>query len=262
MPNVTIDVETLKVEPSDITHGSTLSRTLNGEKRLYWNGQGSYDIFLNALDEAIKIEYDNGRILGDKYAEVYTSIISLALEKGIQVSFNNSELKLKVEELKLKAAEIDADLAIKAIDVQLKKQELGLKEKEMKLREKEMGLKEKELILRNKQLEEEMKLTKLKQENIRAQTKVLDRQIDGFSDYLKVKLLEIQLKSFTDMFSSGMLDIDENTMPEVLKSSKFTESYNMVKDSAMKEWKDAVSDSLYAVERRIARAGIESSIPL
>ena len=262
MINVSLDVETLEIKPLDITRGNTLSRDVNGEKRLYWNGQGSYDVFLNALNEAVKMEYDNGRILSDKYTEAFIALTSLALEKGIQVAFNNSELKLKIEELKLKAAEIEADLAIKDVEVQLKKQELGLKEKEMKLREKEMGLKEKELTLRNKQLEEEMKLTKLKQENIRAQTKVLDRQIDGFSDYLKVKLLEIQLKSFTDMFSSGMLDIDENTMPEVLKSSKFTESYNMVKDSAMKEWKDAVSDSLYAVERRIARAGIESSIPL
>ena len=36
----------------------------------------------------------------------------------------------------------------------------------------------------------------------------------------------------------------------------------MVKDSAVKQWRDAVSDSLYAVERRIARAGLESPIPL
>ena len=262
MPSVNLDIDTLKVLPSDITRGSILSRDINGEKRLYWNGQGSYDIFLNALDEAVRLEYDNGRILSDKYSEVFTSVISLALDKGIQVAFNNSELKLKVEDLKLKGAQIEADLAIKAIEARLKQQELTLREKEMKLKEKEMALKEKELILRNKQLEEEMKLTKLKQENIRAQTKVLDRQIDGFSDYLKITLLEIQVKSFTDMFSSGMLDIDENTMPEVLKSAKFTESYNMVKDSAVKQWRDAVSDSLYAVERRIARAGLESPIPL
>ena len=231
-------LDTLELDAKNITNGSVYSKEFNGIPRLFWEGIGPFDIFIRALDENIRSQLDNGRIEGTDYAVAYTKILELALTKAIEVETLNQEFKIKVLDAKLKAA----------------------------IAEEELKFKKKELAFREKQLEAELQLLGLKQENMRAQTKVLDRQVDGFSDNLKLKLFQAQLETFGMIYSQGMLDFDENSsqFPEVLKASKVSETYNMLHESATKNWDyDPVKGkSLYSVETRIAKGGPESAIKL
>nr|DAK36320.1 MAG TPA: Phycobilisome Linker polypeptide [Caudoviricetes sp.] len=231
-------LDTLELDAKNITNGSVYSKEFNGIPRLFWEGIGPFDIFMRALDENIRSQLDNGRIEGTDYAVAYTKILELALTKAIEVETLNQEFKIKVLDAKLKAA----------------------------IAEEELKFKKKELAFREKQLEAELQLLGLKQENMRAQTKVLDRQVDGFSDNLKLKLFQAQLETFGMIYSQGMLDFDETSsqFPEVLKASKVSETYNMLHESATKNWDyDPVKGkSLYPVETRIAKGGPESAIKL
>ncbi|WP_169777797.1 hypothetical protein [Campylobacter curvus] len=119
-----------------------------------------------------------------------------------------------------------------------------------------------ELKLKTIQMLEDEVLNKLKQENIRAQTKVYERQIEGFSDNLKLKLLEAQLSSFAMSFSSGMLDFDQNNsaFPKALKATSLSEVYDSLVASANKNWDSPTTK--YSVEKRIKKGGEESGIEL
>ena len=170
---------------------------------------------MHAIDENLRIQYDNGRILGDTYAQAYIQLVSAAIDKSVNLAIANAEIKLKIAELELKENQADEDEA----------------------------------------------LNKLKQEQLRAQTKVYDRQIEGFSDNLKLKLLQSQLESFSMIFASGMLDFNENAaaFPKALKASSLSEVYDDLRASSLIDWE---AKKKYKVENRIEKGGEPSGIEL
>lgn len=206
MSIITSEYKNIKIEPSDITSGEVLSKDYSGENRLYWEGLGVFDIFMKSIDENLRVQYDNGRIVGESYATAYIQLVSLALDKALQLASANAELKLKISEMEIK----------------------------------------------ERQVEDELSLTPLKQENLRAQTKVYDRQVEGFSDNLKLKLMEAQLNAFAMIYSSGILDFDQNNeaFPSALKSQKLTQAYEDVRAAAILDWK---ATDKHSVEERIKR---------
>lgn len=212
---ITTDYKNVKVEPNDITSGEVLSKEFYGENRLQWLGEGAFDVLMHAIDENLRIQYDNGRILGDTYAQAYIQLVSAAIDKSVDLAIANAELKLKIAELELKENQADEDEA----------------------------------------------LNKLKQEQLRAQTKVYDRQIEGFSDNLKLKLLQSQLESFSMIFASGMLDFNENAaaFPKALKASSLSEVYDDLRASSLTDWE---AKKKYKVENRIEKGGEPSGIEL
>lgn len=210
------DYKNAKVEPKDVTEGSVTAKQVLDETRFAWAGEKAFDVLMSAIDENLRIQYDNGRIVGTDYATVYTQLVGVAIDKAIQVAIANSELKLKIAETELK----------------------------------------------EDQLLDEKKLLKLKQEQLRSQIKVYERQAEGFSDNLKLKLLEAQLNAFSMIFSSGMLDFNEtsNAFPKALKASNLTEVYDSVWQSAILDWEKPKHK--YKVEERISRGGETSEIEL
>lgn len=215
----------LRVEATEITNGHIEKRVdERGKDSFYWQGLGYFDILAHGISENLKIQYDSSRITGEMYANAYSQLITAALDTALKLALQNKELELKVAEVKLK---------------------------------------ERELNLKEELNDEEVLLNKLKQENIRAQTKVYDRQIEGFNDNLKIKMFQAQLDSFGMMFSSGMLDFDQNAsaFPKALKSSALSETYDLLYRSATANWGEGLS-SKHNVEKRVARAGLESEIAL
>ena len=99
---ITTDYKNVKVEPNDITSGEVLSKEFYGENRLQWLGEGAFDVLMHAIDENLRIQYDNGRILGDTYAQAYIQLVSAAIDKSVNLAIANAELKLKIAELRTK----------------------------------------------------------------------------------------------------------------------------------------------------------------
>lgn len=235
----------LDIAPKDIVNGSMYSKEYDGVRKFFWEGTGSFDIFIRALDENIRTQHSNGRIQGPEYATAYVRVLELALNKGLELVSLNEEMKLKALQAKLQAAMQAAEISFK---------------------EKELKFKEKELDLRLKQLEAELQLTGLKQENLREQTKVYARQVEGFSDNLKLKLFQAQMEAFSMIYSAGMLDFDANDsqFPKALKASNLTDVYNKLFESATANWEYDIGTgkSKYSVENRIRKGGEESGIKL
>lgn len=236
---VTIDVNAL-------TNGEVSEKDYKGQLRLYWDGNGIFDKVMKTYDENLRIQYDNGRLVGLDYAKTYYSLITHAMERATDIEYKNQELDLKSVELCLRKSLECARMEMEAEKLLLEKEKLKLE------REK--------IALEKKKLEEDLKLQKLQQESVVSQIRLYERQFDGFDDNLLLKLLKIQVDSFAMLFSSGMLDFEikdlgeSSPIPTPLKADEYADIYNRIKVIASKVSKR------YKVEERIPEP--RSEIPL
>lgn len=233
---ISIEYKNLKIEPQEITQGQLVDTTIAGYEAKRWEGTGYFDIIMNAFDKNIQAQAESGRIVGQNYATAYVQLIQIAIEKAIDIVKANEDITLKAAELELKEAIADLDLGVKKDELELKK-ELAKQDKELKV------------------LEQEVK---------RAQIHVLDRQAEGFSTNLLIKLLEAQQGNFAMMFSSGMLEFkegDTEAFPKSIQASELDDIYKLVKEKAKEDWEKANS-AKYTVEERIKRGGETSGIVL
>lgn len=215
--------EKIEITSKSLTEGSVVKKDYNGEQRLSWEGTGTFDDIVEAFSENLRLQYDNGRIQGNDYAKAYYNIIGTAMTQAIDVEYKNQELALKSIEMCFRK-----DIECVKLQVELEKLELEKQKIE----------------LEKQKLREDVNLKKLQQENIIANTRVYERQLQGFEDNLKLKLLGIQYDAFAMIFSSGMLD--KPTMPKSLEVSDLDNAYNAVLAETKK------TNRRYAVDNRIA----------
>lgn len=105
-------------------------------------GTGVFDKLMKAVKEHIKEEYENGRIKGPDYAQVYLGALQGVLGQSVEYVLREKLTEAQADGLKKEA--------------ELKEYELlNIKPKELELLEKDLLLKEKALLLQ----EEQVKLT-------------------------------------------------------------------------------------------------------
>jgi len=75
---------------TDLTDGAVV----NG----VWTGTGIFDVLISAVNENIKVQYDEGRITGNDYANVYLASMQAVIAQSMQFLL----------ESKLKASQVDS----------------------------------------------------------------------------------------------------------------------------------------------------------
>lgn len=62
-----------------------------------WQGTGVFDTIIKAVNGNIKVEYDNGRITGPAYAQVYLSSMNNAMNLAMQFLLRERQTELQLE---------------------------------------------------------------------------------------------------------------------------------------------------------------------
>jgi hypothetical protein len=165
----------------DIYHNDTEFNTCNKEPNIKVNfdieqilgDDGIFDKISNKVKQLIHDEYDDNRIKGKEYAELYLGGIQAIIDKAITYKFEEYtrevDIELKVREIALKEVQIkQAEEAVvseklqqklydKQIDkalaeIQLLDAQLEEHKKNMKIKDKELDLKDKDLSIKDSQL--------------------------------------------------------------------------------------------------------------
>ena len=90
----------IDIEISDIVNGE--KSTANKPKG-EWVGTGHFDKLINAVNGNLEIQFDEGRIKGTDYANVYLSSLQSALQLALQIEVEEKKLKLSKIPSTLKA---------------------------------------------------------------------------------------------------------------------------------------------------------------
>ena len=219
-----------------------------GKKRLEWSdGTKLLDRLIEVMSENCRIQYDNGRIDGNEYAKIYSEIFQKVLELGVTMSISAKELELKAAEAQRQAELIDLQKIQAKLDIKTKNlQNLVVKEQVYSARAdriaKEYQAKatiaqlallqqqSNELVAKVALLKEQMLMTKMQTENVAEQTRLYERQREGFDDNILNKLTEFQMSNYAMMYSSGM--IDDGILPEPMNKAELADIYKAMKDKA------------------------------
>jgi len=78
---------------SDLTNGSIT--TVDDE--YVWTGTGVFDKLMEAVNSNIKVEYDNGRIVGQEYATVYLGAIQSVIAQSVQYTLTEQATEAQIE---------------------------------------------------------------------------------------------------------------------------------------------------------------------
>ncbi len=205
--------------------------------------QSSYDKQLKNIDEqflrygltneqmATLLSEINGK--ATQYITQYANASALELVRlQINQPLLEAEILLKEKELELK----DKDLLIKDKELAIKEQELALAEKELEIKEKELVKIDAEVILITNQAATELQKARLiqaqtmteayQQSLIEVQTRLVNRQVDGYGDNLLVKAAEFQggLASFavnsgSDTANSAIANFNQSVAMLITRSN-------------------------------------------
>ena len=172
-----------------------------------WSGSGVFDKLMHAINGNILVQYENGRIKGPEYAQVYLGSMQAAISESMKFMLTKDQiakdLEVKDKDLELKGQQI---LSMKNDDTIKTAQ--STKDLEVKTAQK------------NKLVDD--LLTAEKQRDL------YQRQILGFNDNKLQKLFESQVSSWGLMFSSGML----TEKPAFITGTQVTDLYNkLIKDN-------------------------------
>jgi len=83
-----------QIQVSDITNGSVV----NNE----WVGTGVFDALISAVNQNVNLQYQNGRITGTDYANVYLASLQSVLQQSVEFTLRQ---KLTEEQLAIAYAE-------------------------------------------------------------------------------------------------------------------------------------------------------------
>ena len=187
---------------SDLTKGKVVAEGTD----LQWKGTGVFDKLMEAVNKNIKIQYDEGKIKGTDYANVYLGSLQTVLQQSIEFILREKLVEAQIEGVKM-------DNIVKEFEIEIKvPKELELLEKQVELAEQEVLVKREQVAqtkaqaaLINRQ-QTELELNGVKdRESKAAQTSLYIRQERGFDDNKYQKLFEAQMNAWSLMFSSGML---------------------------------------------------------
>jgi hypothetical protein len=102
-----------------------------------WTGTGVFDVLLDAINKNIEVQYENGRIVGKDYAQVYLGGIQSTLQQSVDFL-----LKKELTYWQIEVAQ--KELEIKQLEVGIKEQELELAKLELKEKYVDRVIKDKE----------------------------------------------------------------------------------------------------------------------
>ena len=194
---------------SDLTNGKVVT---NGTE-MEWNGSGVFDKLMAAVNKNIKIQYDEGKIKGVDYANVYMGSLQTVLQQSIEFVLREKLVEAQIEGIKM-------DNIVKEFEIEVKiPKELELLNKQVELAEQEVLVKKEQVEQLKAQTEQAVAQTALltrqqlelelngvaDRASKEAQTSLYIRQEKGFDDNKNQKLFEAQMNAWSLMFSSGML---------------------------------------------------------
>ena len=220
---------------SDLTKGKVVTEGTD----LQWKGTGVFDKLMEAVNKNIKIQYDEGKIKGTDYANVYLGSLQTVLQQSIEFILREKLVEAQIEGVKM-------DNIVKEFEIEIKVP------KELELLNSQVELAGQEVLVKMEQVEqlkaqvEQLKaqteqavaqtalLTRQQLElelngvadraSKEAQTSLYTRQEQGFDDNKNQKLFEAQMNAWSLMFSSGML----KEKPEIITSKAVDDLYNKI----------------------------------
>ena len=213
---------------SDLTNGKVVT---NGTE-MEWNGSGVFDKLMAAVNKNIKIQYDEGKIKGVDYANVYMGSLQTVLQQSIEFVLREKLVEAQIEGIKM-------DNIVKEFEIEVKiPKELELLNKQVELAEQEVLVKKEQVEQLKAQTEQAVAQTALltrqqlelelngiaDRASKEAQTSLYTRQEQGFDDNKNQKLFEAQMNAWSLMFSSGML----KEKPEIITSKAVDDLYNKI----------------------------------
>lgn len=188
----------MAINVEELTSGSI---TQNADSQYEWTGTGIFDKLIIAVNGNIKVQYDNGKIKDDKYADVYLG----SMQSVIQSAMNYILQKEKIEEETKKLIAETTEVPLNGIKLRLKTEA------------------ETDKIISEKT---EVPLNGGKQrEVLQAQKELYKRQKAGFDDNKQQKILETQMSAWGITFQ----DTDTTFVPAQLAQSGFDTSFTAVR---------------------------------
>ena len=121
------------------------------------DGTGIFDKLMASVKAHIHDEYDNGRIKGPEYSQVYLGAIQAVLNQSVQYTLQEKQLEAQID---LTIAQRDELLLNGVADRELKVAQVALAEKDIELKTAELGIREKELEMKVYEFDEMMPLQK------------------------------------------------------------------------------------------------------
>lgn len=121
---------------------------------VHWDGDGILDKMLKVINSNIKIQYDEGRLKGAEYADVYLGAMQVALTESIKFLLNKDLIEKQIEGMDVKTAIDEVQLAENSEKWAIQKQVL---ENQLEMSNVDVAYKEqsllKDLEIRDKQIE-------------------------------------------------------------------------------------------------------------
>ena len=145
------------------------------------DGTGIFDKLMASVKAHIHDEYDNGRIKGPEYSQVYLGAIQAVLNQSVQYALQEKQLEAQID---LTIAQRDELLLNGVADRELKVAQVALAEKDIELKTAELGIREKELEMKVYEFDEMMPLQKAK---LASDVEVATAQIVGMGYDNQVK---------------------------------------------------------------------------
>ena len=216
------------------------------------DGTGVFDKFLTLHRLHLTREFEEARIQGKEYSEVYTKLYIAHLEQAIQFllakekqAYELNLLEAQAEKVKADAANANKQLEIlqweltnklpmelalvtaqvdkMKADTDLAKEQLKLAEKELVLKDKELTLKDKEIAIAEKQLElaQQKVITETAQTDpsvvkpgsvIDMNNKALQSQIDGVKRDSEQKALQLIIQTWVTRMNNDAAYINDANM--------------------------------------------------
>lgn len=209
------------------------------------DGTGVFDKFLTLHRLHLTREFEDARIQGKEYSDVYTKLYIAHLEQAIQFllakekqAYELSLLEAQADKVKGEVAldkyqlEVllpkeaqfkDAQIAKVQADIELTKEQLKLAEKELALKDKELILKDKEIAIAEKQLElaQQKVITETAQTDpsvikpgsvIDMNNKALQSQIDGVKRDSEQKALQLIIQTWVTRMNNDAAYINDANM--------------------------------------------------
>lgn len=216
------------------------------------DGTGVFDKFLTLHRLHLTREFEEARIQGKEYSEVYTKLYIAHLEQAIQFllakekqAYELNLLEAQAEKVKADAANANKQLEIlqweltnklpmelalvtaqvdkMKADTDLAKEQLKLAEKELVLKDKELTLKDEEIAIAEKQLElaQQKVITETAQTDpsvvkpgsvIDMNNKALQSQIDGVKRDSEQKALQLIIQTWVTRMNNDAAYINDANM--------------------------------------------------
>ena len=293
-----------KLDIKDFTDGEVIEKVKKGTSipRLTWEGSKVFDVMVNALNENLRVKFENGNVSADKYAEIYAQSLVQVLQIATEFmkydvsQLINAKIEIKrfyleywktiatmqmeqwktitqfdLEEWRTKSQfSIEEWRTLSQFDLEEWKTIAQFKFEELKSKaqfnleewktnttyslqkwqtENQLSLEVYKSKTQTEQIRGQLMLdcckTKAQLAQMKAQARVLDRQLIGFDDNMYIKLLEYQLNSFSMIYSSGMLD--DAQLPDPLNKNELGSLY-----SAYRNRIDKILPELLSSEKAIA----------